>query len=162
MNKFISMILFAVFLIVSGIVYQEYYRPEGVGPVTATGNVVEINMRSLENRWRFEPNVITARVGDRVILKIFNEDTYDHGFALEAFGINRRLFPRRETVIDFVVTKAGVFSFYCSVPCGEGHYQHVGQFAGTEEQDDTSAEACTPGGHCHKLLHGTLVVHPRG
>lgn len=147
--------LFAVFLVVSGVVYQTFYRPAEIAPITPTGRVVEIPMRTLANEWRFDPEVISARAGDRVILKIFNEDTYDHGFAMEAFGVNKRLFPKRETVIDFVVSKPGTFSFYCSVPCGEGHYRHVGQF---KEASDELTLACSAESPCHQQLQGTLIV----
>ncbi len=132
MNKFISMTLFAVFLIASGIVYQNFYRPSAVAPVKASGNTIEVNMRVLENQWKWSPDIIQAKVGDRVVLKIFNEDSYDHGFALEQFGINKRIFPKRETVIEFIASKIGAFSFYCSVPCGQGHYQQTGIFIVTE------------------------------
>ena len=145
MNKFIKILIFTVFLIFSGIIYQTFYRPEDIGPVEASGQVVEIEMRVLENKWAWSPDVLTAKAGDRVILKIFNEDAYDHGFALEAFGINKRLFPKRETVIDFVVSKVGSFSFYCSVPCGEGHYKQTGIF--TSEED-----------HAVQTLTGDFVV----
>ena len=159
MNKFISIIIFTLFLIASGVVYQTYYRPAEIAPITPTGNVVEIKMRSVANEWRWDPDVLNAKAGDRVILKIFNEDPYDHGFALEAFGVNKRIFPRSETVIEFVVSKPGEFNFYCSVPCGEGHYQHVGQFSSPDEREH-SAAACSPDGNsgCHKSLTGKLVV----
>lgn len=166
MNKFITMILFAVFLVGSGIVYQNFYRPAEIAPITPSGRVVEISMRTIANEWRFEPAVISARPGDRVLLKIFNEDTYDHGIAIEAFGVNKRLFPNRETIIDFVVSKPGTFSFYCSVPCGEGHYRHIGQF--TESKVDTmSLSTIVDHEHltlpqessaCHQELKGTLIV----
>lgn len=125
-NKFVKLLLFAVFLLASGVIYQFYYRPPGIGPVQASGNVVEIEMRAKENQWKWEPKEIRIKAGDLVKLKIFNEDNYDHGFAVEVFGINKRLFPRRETEIEFVASRAGSFSFYCSVPCGEGHYEQVG------------------------------------
>lgn len=126
------MILFAVFLIITGVIYQKYYRPLEIAPVQASGNVLEINMRVLENQWKWEPHIVQAKIGDRIILKIFNEDAYDHGFAIEAFGINKRLFPKRETKIEFLASKIGTFNFYCSVPCGEGHYQQTGQIIVTE------------------------------
>lgn len=132
MNKFILMTLFATFLIASGIVYQNYYRPPAVAPVKASGNIMEVKVRILENQWKWSPDTIHAKIGDTVILKIFNEDSYDHGFALEQFGINKRTFPKRETVIEFVASKIGAFSFYCSVPCGEGHYRQTGTFIITE------------------------------
>lgn len=145
MNKFFKMLIFAAFIIVSGVVYQNYYRPPELNPVKASGKVVEISMRVLENKWQWSPDVLTAHAGDKVILKIFNEDSYDHGFALEAFGINKRLFPKRETVIDFLVSKVGTFSFYCSVPCGEGHYRQTGKFISEE-------------GGAHQTLSGGFVA----
>ena len=95
MNKFISISIFAFWLIVSGVVYQTFYRPAEIAPITPNGTIVAIPMRSVANEWRFDPDLITAQAGDTVILKIFNEDSYDHGFALEAFGVNKRLFPQR-------------------------------------------------------------------
>ena len=83
-------------------------------------------MRTKENEWKWEPAEIHIKAGDLVKLRIFNEDNYDHGFAVEAFGINKRLFPRRETQIEFVASRAGSFNFYCSVPCGQGHYEQIG------------------------------------
>ncbi len=126
MNKFIKLLVVAVFMISSGTIYQKFYRPEGIGPIEPTGNVVEINIRAKENQWRWEPADIRLRGGDLVRLHIFNEDNYDHGFAIEAFGINKRLFPRRETIVEFVASRVGRFQFYCSVPCGKGHYDQIG------------------------------------
>jgi len=73
-------------------------------------------------------DIIEVKVGDTVKLKIFNEDSYDHGFALDVFAVNEQLFPERETEIQFVASKVGAYSFYCSVPCGEGHYHMIGTF----------------------------------
>ncbi len=128
MNKFIVMIIFAVLLVGSGVIYAKFYRPESVAPIAASGNVITIPVHVLENEWKWEPDILYAKVGDKVILRIFNEDSYDHGFALEAFGINSRLFPKKETVVEFIASKEGTFGFYCSVPCGEGHYQQTGKF----------------------------------
>ena len=126
MNKFLKLLLFFLLLIASGVVYQKFYRPLSVGPIAATGQVVEVSMHAKKDSWKWEPSVIRVKAGDTVKLKIFNEDDYDHGWALEAFGINRRLFPHRDNEFDFVASKAGTFQFYCSVPCGEGHYDQIG------------------------------------
>jgi len=126
MNKFVQLLIFAAALIASGIVYQNYYRPPGIGPIAATGNIIEITVVARENQWKWEPMDIKVKAGDLVKLHIFNEDAYDHGFAIEAFGINKRLFPRRQTDIEFIASRAGSFQFYCSVPCGEGHYEQIG------------------------------------
>ena len=127
MNKFVKLFLFGIVLIATGVIYQNFYRPPSVGPVKETGRVVDIVMRSKESQWRWDPPVVRAKAGDRIRLKVFNEDSYDHGIAVEAFGINKRLFPRRETIVEFVASRVGEFQFYCSVPCGAGHYQQIGK-----------------------------------
>lgn len=126
MNKFNKILIFAVFVIVSGMIYQKYYRPPEITPVAASGQVTEIKMRVVENTWAWDPARIKVKAGDLVKIKIFNEDTYNHGFAVEAFGVNRRLFSRRETLVEFLASKTGSFNFYCSVSCGEGHYSQTG------------------------------------
>lgn len=144
MNKYIGMALFTVFLIGSGLVYQRFYRPPEIAPIQPTGRVLNLRMRVLENQWKWDPEVVYARPGDRVHLTIFNEDAYDHGFALEAFGVNKRLFAKRETVLEFLVSKPGEFIFYCSVPCGEGHYRQTGKFVSTEGAPAEGAAASPP------------------
>ncbi|MFN7088603.1 MAG: cupredoxin domain-containing protein [Candidatus Paceibacteria bacterium] len=126
MNKYLSLLIFAVFLLSSGYVYSKYYRPEGMGAANISGRTVEMEMRILKNKWKWEPAEIKVGVGDYVRIKIYNEDDYDHGFALDIFGINRRLFPLQTTIVEFTASNAGRFNFYCSVPCGEGHYEQAG------------------------------------
>jgi cytochrome c oxidase subunit 2 len=137
MNKYLSLALFAVFLLVSGFIYQTYYRPAHIGGASSTGETVAINMRVLKNQWKWEPNVIKVASGDKVILNIYNEDTYDHGFAIDVFGVNRRLFPQTTTVVEFTPSLTGKFNFYCSVPCGEGHYDQIGTFIVGDEHATT-------------------------
>lgn len=156
MSKIAQLSIFTAFLFISGFIYVKFYQPESLKPVQATGRIIEIDMISAKGKWKFVPQAIRVKngdtvlehysiadgnmptttgsstseihvkVGDLVRIKIFNEDSFDHGFALEAFAINRRLFPNQETLVEFVASKAGASKFYCSVPCGEGHYQQVG------------------------------------
>lgn len=143
-NKFVRLAVFGGFMLASGIVYQNFYRPPEIEGVAATGQEVEIHMRVLKDQWIWEPSQVMVAPGDKVILHIFNEDSYDHGFAIEAFGINKRLFPKRETTVDFIASKQGEFNFYCSVPCGEGHYRQTGKVIVTplelEESPPASSE----------------------
>lgn len=139
MNKYLSLFLFAVVLLSSGFIYQKYYRPKEVGGARHTGNVVEIKMRVLENKWKWEPDKIKVLAGDKVVLHIYNEDTYDHGFAIDVFGVNKRLFPRTTTLIEFVPTIKGSFKFYCSVPCGKGHYDQIGTLVVIEEGNNNQS-----------------------
>jgi heme/copper-type cytochrome/quinol oxidase subunit 2 len=149
MNKYLSLVVFSVLLLLSGYVYQQFYRPASVGGFQSSGRQVEINMRVVQNTWRWQVDTIqishngekghlqtfppiaeqaTIRIqpGDKVKLHVYNEDTYDHGFAIDVFGVNRRLFPKSTTTIEFTPSLSGKFNFYCSVPCGQGHYDQVG------------------------------------
>jgi len=85
-------------------------------------------MRAQAGKWTFDPKTIELNRGDHVILKIYNEDEYDHGIAIEALALNKRLPAKTETVIEFDAEKEGRMPFYCSIPCGEGHFYMTGVF----------------------------------
>ena len=123
MNKYFILGGIVVLIIVGGIIYRAV-APESSAPVT-TGAVREITIVAKENEWRFEPEVIEARRGDKIVATIINEDAYDHGIAIDAFGVAQRM-PAKSTIkVEFVVTQEGDFPFYCSVPCGEGKVDGV-------------------------------------
>ena len=85
-----------------------------------TGKVREVTVIAVKDKWIFEPENIEAERGDKIVMTVVNEDTYDHGIAIDAFGVSQRM-PASSTVkLEFVVTQEGEFPFYCSVPCGEG------------------------------------------
>lgn len=148
-NKYFQLFIFATLLMGSGFVYQEFYQPEGVGGVPASGRTVNITMRILKDQWIWEPADLRVGAGDKVRLTIFNEDDYDHGFAIDIFGVNRRLFPNRETILEFNASVPGIHNFYCSVPCGDGHYDQVGRIIVGEESPETLSLLSTPESHGH-------------
>lgn len=86
-----------------------------------------IKMRALKNQWTFYPESIKVKKDEHITLKIYNEDDYEHGFTIGPLEINTLLLPEEETVIKFVATQTGSFGFYCSIPCGEGHYRMKGE-----------------------------------
>jgi cytochrome c oxidase subunit 2 len=51
----------------------------------------------------------------------------DHGFKLEAFGINQKLKKGDPTTIEFTADKVGTFPFQCSEFCGLGHRKMKGK-----------------------------------
>jgi len=119
MNKYIWLIIIAFIIIAGGIFYSVFLRSNERSPVT-TGVVREITITAKQNQWRFEPEIIEVNRGDTIKLTVVNEDDYDHGIGIDAFGISQRM-PAKQTIkIEFVATQAGEFPFYCSVPCGEG------------------------------------------
>jgi len=119
MNKYLILIIVAVVILAGGIGYRAFLLPEKSVPVTS-GKVREVTITARKNQWKFEPEIVDAQRGDKIVATIVNEDDYDHGFAIDALGISQRM-PAKQTIkIEFVVTQEGDFPFYCSVPCGEG------------------------------------------
>ena len=119
MNKYAILIILGVLIIGFGIFYRAFLLSEEAKPVT-TGKVREVTIVAEKNEWRFTPEMIEAERGDKIVATVVNEDDYDHGIAIDAFGISQRM-PARSTIkMEFVVTQEGEFPFYCSVPCGEG------------------------------------------
>lgn len=76
-------------------------------------------------QWEFSPSEIRVNKGDRVRISLTSEDV-THGFRLSEFGVDERLPPGQEIIVEFVADKAGTFPFSCSVPCGSGHGSMTG------------------------------------
>lgn len=121
MNKYVLIGIIAVIIIVGAIVYS---KVGGRGArCAATGVVRDITITAKKNNWRFLPEEIEARCGDSISATIINEDEYDHGFSIQALGINERM-PARGTIkVRFTLKREGDFPFFCSVPCGEGEVE---------------------------------------
>ena len=89
--------------------------------------VVEVWMNVV--RSRFTPDIITAKVGDRVIVHLTNaEQTADatHGFAVPTRNVMVSLDPGETTTVEFVADKPGTFSYYCTEFCSALHLEMQG------------------------------------
>lgn len=89
-------------------------------PETAilTPEIKEFNITA--RRFVFEPDNIRVKKGDAVKLNITSVDV-THGFSISEFGVNANLEPGKMTIVEFVASKSGTFTFFCSVVCGAGH-----------------------------------------
>jgi heme/copper-type cytochrome/quinol oxidase subunit 2 len=87
---------------------------------------------------KFFLGVIVVNQGDTVNVSIRNTDDMPHGFAIAAYDLNVAVQPGTDqpdgsiapytTVIQsFTASKAGVFRWFCTTPCGPGHLEMVGQ-----------------------------------
>lgn len=124
MNKYFILIGIGILILGAGLAYRLFLLPQSFVPIT-TGKVREIAIIARKDTWSFTPEIIEAVRGDKIIATIINEDNYDHGIAIDAFGVSQRM-PANGTIkIEFVVTQEGDFPFYCSVPCGEGEVDGV-------------------------------------
>ncbi len=85
----------------------------------------------------FVPDELVVHAGDTVKITVYNEDTMDHGFAIDALGVNQVLPAATQdnvtgditpsvTLITFTAATAGSFIWYCTNPCGPGHTTMIG------------------------------------
>jgi nitrous-oxide reductase len=89
--------------------------------------VVEVWMNVV--RSRFTPDIVTAKVGDKIIVHLTNaEQTPDatHGFAVPTKNVMVSLDPGETTTVEFVADKAGTYSFYCTEFCSALHLEMQG------------------------------------
>ncbi len=90
----------------------------------AAAQIREITITA--KKWEFEPSTIEVNKGDRVVLTITSDDV-EHGFSLPDFQVDATLSPGKTVTTEFVADKVGTFDFSCSVYCGSGHRDMVGQ-----------------------------------
>ncbi|TVX98278.1 cupredoxin domain-containing protein [Cohnella terricola] len=93
--------------------------PAGTSPAAGGGAVKEVTVNA--SNWKFEPNEITANVGDTLKLTL-NNTQGAHGLEIPDFGVNLKNGDTKEIKLD----KAGSFEFHCSIQCGQGHDSMTG------------------------------------
>src|SRR3989344_1744126 len=132
MNKSITILIVLVLLVGGGIMYRTFFAD---ARAAVTGNVREYTVIAQKNKWNWSPETFEVTQGDRIKLTVINEDDYDHGFAIDQFGVSQRL-PARGTIhVEFVANTAGEWPYYCSVSCGSGmvngkertHFDQIGK-----------------------------------
>jgi len=89
-----------------------------VAASVSAGQVQEVSMTA--KKFEFTPSTVTVKKGVPVKLTVKAEDV-PHGFSMPEYGIKKDLSPGESVVIEFTPDKAGSFTFFCSVFCGEGH-----------------------------------------
>lgn len=147
MNKYVIIAIVLIGIIGGGMIFSSKTDTDNCS--TAMGEDRNITVVSKKLEWKFEPETITVNKCDRVNITVVNEDNFDHGFAIDAFGVSQRL-PANGTInINFVASKSGEFPFYCSVSCSDskstgnlpggvvqtgtykgefrGHFEHIGK-----------------------------------
>ncbi len=88
---------------------------------TATQSASSVKEFSITaKRSEFIPATIRVKEGDTVRLHITSIDV-THGFSLPEFKIAAELTPGTERTLEFVASKKGTYSFFCTVVCGPKH-----------------------------------------
>jgi cytochrome c oxidase subunit 2 len=98
-----------------------------VGAVFAqAGNeprVIEMTAR----RFRYEPNEIPLKAGERVVVVIKSVD-FTHGMNIPDLNQRLDLVPGKVTRLELQPGKPGVIDFVCDNFCGDGHEEMHGRF----------------------------------
>ena len=106
-----------------------------------------VEIKVTAKRFEFDPPTITVQKGRPVKLVITSTDV-DHGIKLEEFGINQKI-PAKQTInVIFTPDRVGRFEFRCSVVCGTGHNDMLGELVVVEtaqKKVDVTFDAQAPG-----------------
>ena len=91
----------------------------------------EQTVRITASKFEFSPSEIRVKKGVPVTLELASADR-EHGFKLLEFHLHADVKPGVLEKIRFVPDKAGKFSFFCDVFCGDGHEEISGTLIVTE------------------------------
>lgn len=84
--------------------------------------VIKVVMR----KWAIEPSRITVRQGARVELVVSTADV-EHGLGVSGLAINEPVQPGKPAVIRFLAQTPGTYPMRCSILCGKGHKDMLGE-----------------------------------
>jgi cytochrome c oxidase subunit II len=98
---------------------------------TATDPQQSREIKMVARRFEFSPNKITVQKGERVRLSVTSQDV-DHGIAVKEFGIDETVKAGQTKTVEFTADRAGRFEFTCSIFCGDGHPDMVGEILVTD------------------------------
>lgn len=90
----------------------------GIACLAAEPATAEIRISA--KKFEFHPSKVTAKRGQAVAFVLTSEDRI-HGFKMPDFGLRTDIVPGQETRVSLTPDKAGSFTFFCDVFCGDGH-----------------------------------------
>jgi plastocyanin len=97
--------------------------PEWIGEMSAIPQFKEFAPKDFKKGgindgnevFNWQPQLIASCVGDTISLAIGNPGPDDHTFTLPDFSVNQPIPSFKITNVSFKVTKAGIYSYYCTV-----------------------------------------------
>ena len=97
------------------------------GATGAAEQVIALTAKKFE----FSRSEITVKKGVPVVLELTALDRV-HGFSLPDFRQRVDLIPGQTVRLRFTPDRAGRFTFFCDVFCGDGHEEMTGTLVVTE------------------------------
>jgi cytochrome c oxidase subunit 2 len=107
-------------------------------------------------RFEFVPKIINVKKGERVRLVVTSEDV-DHGIAIREFGVDQIVKAKETKVIELSADKAGRFDVTCSVFCGDGHPDMVGELIVTAPETGSNLKVTFD-----DMVPGVVIVESAG
>lgn len=107
--------------------HSEHATQQGEESIKRDGNTVTVNGTVV--RSHFKPDIVRVKEGDRVVFNWTNVDTAEdstHGFGLHGYNVNLSIDPGATQSAEIVVTKAGVYPYYCTEFCSALHMEVTG------------------------------------
>ena len=95
----------------------------GAAQTAAGPRVIEMTA----HRFAYEPNEITLKAGERVVVAIRSLD-FVHGMNIPDLGMRLDLVPGRVTRLELQPKAPGTIDFVCDNFCGDGHEEMHGRF----------------------------------
>jgi cytochrome c oxidase subunit II len=80
----------------------------------------EQSIRISASTFEFKPSEITVKKGVPVTLELVSQDRH-HGFKLPEFHLRADIKAGVVEKLRFIPDKAGTFTFFCDVFCGDSH-----------------------------------------
>src|SRR3954463_15981664 len=77
-------------------------------------------------KYEFVPAEVHVKRGQRVVFVVTSADT-QHGFHVDAFGINEPVKKGQTAEVEFESDKSGTFPINCSIICGAMHDDMLGK-----------------------------------
>src|SRR5258708_13348895 len=104
------------------------------GPASGQNNPRQpVEIKVTARRFEFDPRTITVQKDQPVKLVITSADV-DHGFEIKEFNLSVKIAAKKTKIVEFTPDRAGRFRFYCTVYCGDGHEDMLGELVVEEAQ----------------------------
>ena len=91
-------------------------------PTAPAEHVFKVTAKKFE----FTPSVIHLKLNTPVVIELTALDRR-HGFAVPDLHIDEEITPGKPTLVHLIPDKVGTYAFHCSLFCGDGHEDMVGQ-----------------------------------
>ena len=104
----------------------------------AVNEPAQREIKVIARRFEFVPKTISVKKGEHIRLAVTSEDV-DHGIAIKEFGVDQIVKAKQTKVIELTADKEGRFAFICSVFCGDGHPDMVGELIVTASGTDQTS-----------------------